>query len=75
MSTYIDELRKVLITFDEGRIKNFLRENGRNIPEKGEVFWVAVHKAICNLPNATKEEKQNSELWLRSRGFKPGIGG
>ena len=42
---------------------------------QGDVFWVAVHKAICNLPNATKEEKQNSELWLRSRGFKPGIGG
>lgn len=73
MSKYQDELKAALLTYDMDKIKTFMRKYNKNTPENSLVFWVGVHKGICNLPNCTDEEKKFSRNWLKEHGFKENI--
>lgn len=73
MSSYLNELKNVLLTYDENKIKEFLNKHNKKIPEIKIVFWIAIHKAVCNLPNCTDEEKEFSRKWLKEHGFKEEI--
>ena len=55
MNSYQDELKKVLLTYDMDKIKEFMYKHNKNMPRNNLAFWVLVHKVIFNLPNWTNE--------------------
>ena len=65
MNSYQDELKKVLLTYDTNKIKEFMHKHNKNMPRNNLAFWAGVHKGICNLPNCTNEEKEFSRKWLK----------
>ena len=72
MSSYQDELKKVLLTYDMDKIKEFMHKHNKNMPRNNLAFWAGVHKGICNLPNCTNEEKGIfeklvKETWIQGR--------
>ena len=73
MNSYQDELKKVLLTYDTDKIKEFMHKHNKNMPRNNLAFWAGVHKGICNLPNCTNKEKEFSRKWLKKHEFKEEI--
>ena len=48
MKNFVQERDAALLSLDEKRIKTYCRAWGVPIPNSNEVFWRAVHKAVCN---------------------------
>lgn len=65
MNGYQDELKKVLLTYDKEKIKEFMYKYNKNMPRNNLAFWAGVHKGICNLPNCTNEEKRIFEKMVK----------
>lgn len=42
----------------------------QNMPlPKDEVLLISLHKMVCNMQSASKQEKQESALWLLDHGY------
>ena len=52
LDQYIRERNEVLFNFDEQKIKAFFKKNNILIPDREEVFWAAVCKAILGTVDA-----------------------
>jgi hypothetical protein len=65
--------KKVLLSYDEEKIKEFLKILKKPIPENPTVFWIGIHKWICNLPDFTDEEKKFSRRLLKEYNFSESI--
>ena len=73
MKNFIQERDAALLSLDEERIKTYCQAWGVPIPDSNEVFWRAVHKAICNITSASTEQRRRSAQWLAEHGSTPEI--
>lgn len=73
MKNFIQERDAALLSLDEERNKNILSGVGSTYPDSNEVFWRAVHKAICNITSASTEQRRRSAQWLAEHGSTPEI--
>lgn len=62
-----------LLSLDEEKIKGYCRKYGVPIPSSDKVFWLSVHKAICNITSASTEQRRRSAQWLVEHGSTPEI--
>ena len=73
MKNFIQERDAALLSLDEERVKKYCRAWGVPIPDSNEVFWLSVHKAICNITSASTEQRRRSAQWLAEHGATPEI--
>lgn len=73
MKNFVQERDAALLSLDEKRIKTYCRAWGVPIPNSNEVFWRAVHKAVCNITSASTEQRRRSAQWLVAHGSTPEI--
>ena len=74
MKETLKEVRKkVLLSYDEEKIKEFMKILKKSIPENPTIFWIGIHKLICNLPDFTNEEKKWSRRLLKEYNFSESI--
>lgn len=77
-SEFVKDRDEAFASMDEEKIKAYCRKYDIAIPEKEEVFWMGVHKAVCNLflsPDTpiTIEQYNKSYDWLAEHGTTPKI--
>lgn len=72
---FVEERNSALLSMDKRRIKKFAKKYGLQIPDNEKAFWMAVHKAICNIANIPFEVRLKSADWLYENGSKPEIFG
>lgn len=70
---FLEERNEAFLSLDRGKIEAFLHKYNIDAPKDDEVFWRAVHKAICNLPHIPIERRQQSADWLFAHGSTPDI--
>lgn len=73
MKNFIQERDVALMSLDEEKIKGYCRKYGVPIPSSDKVFWLSVHKAICNITSASTEQRRRSAQWLVEHGSTPEI--
>ena len=73
MKNFVQERDAALLSLDEKRIKTYCQAWGVPIPNSNEVFWRAVHKAVCNITSASTEQRRRSAQWLVEHGSTPEI--
>jgi hypothetical protein len=73
IATLVKERNEALFSLDRAKIERYARKYGLKLPSSDEVFWLAVHKAICNIPSAPRELKRKSKKYLREHGSSPSI--
>ena len=73
MKNFIQERDAALLSLDEERVKKYCRAWGVPIPDSNEVFWLSVHKAICNITSASTEQRRRSAQWLAEHCSTPEI--
>lgn len=66
------------LSFDLEKIKKFIVANRivmgiPFLPSNDKVIYASAMKVVCDLPKATKEQKQKAADWLIAHGLKPGI--
>ena len=62
MKNFIQERDAALMSLDEEKIKGYCRKYGVPIPSSDKVFWLSVHKAICNITSASTEQRRRIVL-------------
>lgn len=70
---FVKERNEALLSLDKEKIIAFMGNWAVDVPQNDLVFWAMVHKAIVNLREATKEQKDKSFAWLLEIGFNPMI--
>lgn len=77
MSDFLKERNEAMASGDKDKILKYCKKYGITIPEDEEIFWMGVHKAICNLysygNNISKKQYEESLNWLTSRGYDTSI--
>lgn len=66
---FLKDRNEALFSYDERRIKAYMRKYGLRIPANDTVFWAAVNKAICNITTAPPELVAKAENWLAEHGM------
>lgn len=64
---------EALLSLDEDKIRAYACMYGIEMPHD-ERFWIAVHKARCEILALPKEARDLSRDWLIKNGHFPGIG-
>lgn len=70
---YVKDRDAAFLSLDLNKIKAFAKKYGRELPENEEVLWIMIHKVVCNIASATKEQRKNSLMWLFLHGYSPDI--
>lgn len=78
MDEFIKDRNEAFASMDEKKIKDYCKKYDIEIPEKEEIFWAGVHKAVCNLFLAedspiSMEQYDKSFSWLIDHGYNPRI--
>ena len=80
IKTFIEDRNEAFASMDKEKILAYCKKYKIKVPEDEEIFWVGVHKAICNLflsedsPISLKQYNESYE-WLTERGHTPSIMG
>ena len=77
---FIEERNTVFASGDEEKIRAYCKKYNIEIPENEEIFWVGVHKTICNLfliedSKISMKQYNKSFDWLVDHGYTPSIVG
>lgn len=80
VSEFAKERDEAFLSGDKEKIIAYCKKYDIQVPEDEEVFWIGVHKAICNLflaPESpiTIEQFNKSCDWLAEHGHSPSIMG
>ena len=74
---YIKDRNEAFSSMNKDKILNYCKKYNIKVPEDEEIFWIGVHKTICNLFLSTDcitlEQFNNSYDWLQKRGYTPSI--
>lgn len=73
LKEFVKERNEALFSLDEQKIKKVMSKYGVEIPSDQEVFWLAVHKAICSTRDAPEDLKAQSAAWLYEHGSTPDL--
>ena len=77
MQDYIKDRNEAFASMDEEKIKAYCKKYKIAIPEDKNIFWIGVHKVICNLYTTnsdspiTLEQYNKSQIWLARHGASP----
>lgn len=74
LETFIKERNAALFSFDEERIRAYMRKYGAPIPNNPKVFWGGVCKAVCAITNAPEQAKEKARAWLKEHNMTEEIG-
>lgn len=80
LTNYIQDRNEAFASMDKEKILAYCEKYKIKVPEDEEIFWVGVHKAICNLflyenSPISLEQYNKSYDWLTERGYTPSITG
>lgn len=80
LTNYIQDRNEAFASMDKEKILAYYEKYKIKVPEDEEIFWVGVHKAICNLflsenSPISLEQYNESYEWLTERGHTPSIMG
>ena len=80
MDNFIQERNEAFTSMDKEKILAYCKKYSVYIPEDEEVFWIGVHKTVCNLflledSPISAEQYNKSYDWLKERGYSPSITG
>lgn len=73
---FLRERDEALLSLDKEKIIAYCRKYGvqlERFSDNDEVFWRAVHKAICNITTMPEEVRARSEKWLYEHGSSPDV--
>ena len=70
---YVKDRDAAFLSLDLKKIRAFADKYGCELPDNEEVMWITIHKVICNTTSATKEQRNNSLMWLFLHGYSPDI--
>lgn len=73
LETIVKERNEALFSYDERKIRAYMRKYGLRAPTNNTAFWGAVNKAICNITTAPPELVAKAEKWLTEHGMSRGI--
>ena len=78
MEDFVKERNDAFASMDEAKIKAYCKKYKIKIPEDENIFWMGVHKAVCNLylsdnSPITLEQYNKSYEWLAHHGSTPTI--
>lgn len=71
---FVRERNEVLFSLDQAKILRYYEKWGIPKPPNEKVFWGAVYKAICNIPDAPEELVEKAKNWLGENGMSTKIG-
>lgn len=74
LEAFVKDRDAALFSFDEERIRAYMRKYGVPIPNNLIVFWGGVCKAICGIVNAPEQAKEKARAWLKEHNMKEEIG-
>lgn len=69
---FVKERDAALLSLDKAQIEAYAKKHEVALPESEDTFWVAIHKARCDVVNLPEDAKELSRNWLLERGFYPG---
>lgn len=78
MNDFAKERNEALTSLDKEKIMAYCNKYGITMPKNETIFWIAVHKSICNLflvensPITIKQYKTSYE-WLQKHNSNPSI--
>lgn len=80
LKKFIKDRNEAFSSMDEKKIKAYCKKYKIDIPEDENIFWMGVHKAVCNLylnedNLITLEQYNKSYEWLAHHGVTPTIYG
>lgn len=72
IDTYMADLKAVLLTMDEEKIRAFHQKHNpqKQMPTHPEMFWGTVHKLITGFKTIDIETRRKSKAWLTARGYR-----
>ena len=76
LTNYIQDRNEAFVSMDKEKILTYCKKYKIEVPEDEEIFWVGVHKAVCNLflsenSPISLEQYNESYEWLTKRGHTP----
>lgn len=66
---FLKDRNEALFSYDERKIRAYMRKYGLRVPTNDTVFWGSVNKAICNITTAPPELVAKAEKWLTDHGM------
>ena len=78
MDDFVKDRNEAFASMDKEKIRAYCNKYKIALPEEDEVFWMGVHKAVCNLflledSPITLEQYNESYKWLAHHGATPTI--
>lgn len=78
MEDFINERNTAFASMNKEKIIAYCKKYNIAVPEKEDLFWAGVHKAICNLyldpeNDITIKQFNKSFDWLVEHGYRPDI--
>ena len=78
MDNFVKERNEAFASMDKDKILSYCKKYDVYVPEDEEVFWIGVHKTVCNLflienSPISIEQYNKSYEWLTIRGYSPNI--
>ena len=75
---WLKDRNEAFISMNEKKIKIYCKKYGIEIPEDKEIFWMGVHKVICNWylndENLISQKQYDESFkWLAKHGTTPSI--
>ena len=72
MNSYQDELKKVLLTYNMDKIKEFMYKHNKNMPRNNLAFWAGGTQRNTQFTKLHKRrkrifEKMVKETWIQGR--------
>lgn len=64
LKRFVKERNEALFSFDEKKIKAYLKKYDIPIPDNEDVFWGAVAKAVCHITGAPVEAVVRAKMIL-----------
>lgn len=76
MDEFIKDRNETFASMDKDKILAYCKKYDITIPEDENVFWVGVHKTVCNLyllenSPISIEQYNRSYDWLEEHGYSP----
>lgn len=67
---FVKDRNEALFSFDKEKILKFMKKYHMDkVPEKDNVFWGGIAKAVMNIPNAPEDAKKHAQTLLDKLGW------
>ena len=69
LKDYIRKRNAILVAFDVDKMLEFMRQNGKAVPQDRDVAIIMMHLARTNVATLPMEIRRVSKRWIRERGI------